>query len=95
MKTQFNIAYKYCPDRAFGQKCPTPDHCDTDCHFNTADVETRKVKPYPYTPEDNFERNDVEYDVTRRYLTVAVRLFLGVVVISIFMFVGIVIGRVI
>jgi hypothetical protein len=34
------------------RECPRQQTCGMDCHFTTAELETRKVKPYPAVPED-------------------------------------------
>ena len=34
------------------RECPRQPTCGMDCHFTTAELETRKVKPYPIVPDD-------------------------------------------
>ena len=34
------------------RECPRQPTCGMDCHFTTAELETRKVKPYPAVPDD-------------------------------------------
>jgi len=34
------------------RECPRQPTCGMDCHFTTAELETRKVKPYPAVPQD-------------------------------------------
>ena len=34
------------------RECPRQPTCGMDCHFTTAELETRKVKPYPEVPAD-------------------------------------------
>ena len=34
------------------RECPRQATCGMDCHFTTAEMETRKVKPYPAVPDD-------------------------------------------
>ena len=34
------------------RECPRQPTCGMDCHFTTAELETRKVKPYPAVPAD-------------------------------------------
>ena len=34
------------------RECPRQPTCSMDCHFTTAELETRKVKPYPAVPDD-------------------------------------------
>ena len=34
------------------RECPRQPTCGMDCHFTTAEMETRKVKPYPEVPAD-------------------------------------------
>ena len=34
------------------RECPRQPTCGMDCHFTTAEMETRKVKPYPAVPDD-------------------------------------------
>ena len=34
------------------RECPRQPTCGMDCHFTTAEMETRKVKPYPAVPAD-------------------------------------------
>jgi hypothetical protein len=34
------------------RECPHQPACGMDCHFTTAELETRKVKPYPAVPHD-------------------------------------------
>jgi len=34
------------------RECPRQPTCGMDCHFTTAELETRKVKPYPVVPDD-------------------------------------------
>jgi len=34
------------------RECPRQPTCGMDCHFTTAELETRKLKPYPAVPDD-------------------------------------------
>ena len=34
------------------RECPRQPTCGMDCHFTTAEVETRKIKPWPVIPDD-------------------------------------------
>ena len=34
------------------RECPRHPTCGMDCYFTTAELETRKVKPYPAVPDD-------------------------------------------
>jgi hypothetical protein len=34
------------------RECPRQPTCGMDCHFTTAELETRKVKAYPAVPDD-------------------------------------------
>ena len=34
------------------RECPRQPTCGMDCHFTTAEMETRKVKAYPAVPAD-------------------------------------------
>ena len=34
------------------RKCPRQPTCGMDCHFTTAELETRKVKPWPAVLDD-------------------------------------------
>jgi hypothetical protein len=34
------------------RECPRQPTCGMDCYFTTAELETRKVKPYPIVPAD-------------------------------------------
>ena len=34
------------------RECPRQPECGMDCYFTTAELETRKVKPYPIVPAD-------------------------------------------
>jgi len=34
------------------RECPRQPTCGMDCHFTTAELETRKVKAYPEVPAD-------------------------------------------
>ena len=34
------------------RECPRQPTCGMDCHFTTAELETRKVKAYPIVPDD-------------------------------------------
>jgi len=34
------------------RECPRQPTCGMDCYFTTAELETRKVKPYPAVPDD-------------------------------------------
>lgn len=34
------------------RECPRQPTCGMDCHFTTAELGTRKVKPYPVIPDD-------------------------------------------
>ena len=34
------------------RECPRQPTCGMDCYFTTAELETRKVKPYPMVPDD-------------------------------------------
>ena len=34
------------------RECPRQPTCGMDCHFTTAELETRKVKPSPEVPAD-------------------------------------------
>ena len=34
------------------RECPRQPTCGMDCHFTTAELETRKVKPYSEVPAD-------------------------------------------
>ena len=34
------------------RECPRQPECGMDCHFTTAEMETRKVKAYPAVPAD-------------------------------------------
>jgi hypothetical protein len=34
------------------RECPRQPTCGMDCHFTTAELETRKVKAYPTVPDD-------------------------------------------
>ena len=34
------------------RECPRQPTCGMDCHFTTAELETRKVKPYPAVLDD-------------------------------------------
>lgn len=34
------------------RECPRQPTCGTDCHFTTAELETRKIAPYPAVPAD-------------------------------------------
>jgi len=93
MNIRYNMSDKLCPGSRT-QRCPTPDHCEVDCHFNTAELETRKVKPYPDIPKDEFEVSDNECHSTRRCIAVAASAFLGAIVITLFMSIIMIIGSV-
>jgi hypothetical protein len=80
MNIRYDMLDKYCPGNRT-QKCPTPGHCEVDCHFNTAELETRKVKPYPNIPKDEFELSD-ECNSTRRCIAAASVAFLGAIVVT-------------
>ena len=34
------------------RECPRQPTCGMDCHFTTAELETRKIAPYPAVPDD-------------------------------------------
>ena len=34
------------------RECPRQQTCGMDCYFTTAELETRRVKPYPAVPDD-------------------------------------------
>jgi hypothetical protein len=85
------MSVKYCPG-SYTQQCPTPDHCEDHCHFNTADVETRRVKPYPATPVDQYAADDIEYNITRSCIALAASAFLFVVFTTLIMSAVIVLG---
>lgn len=34
------------------RECPRQPTCGMDCHSTTAELETRKIKPYPAVPDD-------------------------------------------
>ena len=34
------------------RECPRQQTCGMDCYFTTAELETRRVKPYPAVPQD-------------------------------------------
>jgi hypothetical protein len=84
MIIRYNISDKLCPGSRI-QKCPTPDHCESHCHFDTAELETRKVKPYPCIPKDEFELSNYECSSTHQCIAVSAGTFLGAIVITLFM----------
>jgi len=65
------------------RECPRQPTCGMDCHFTTAELETRKLKAYPAVPDD-IEPVPQSWQVIGSVMVGAVLVVLMVICLAVF-----------